>query len=190
MEFSYDLLSQNLSHNILELRKKRKLTQAALAKLSGIPRSTLASMECGMGNPSLQNLSKVCEALEISFEELLATPRSRTKLIRKEDVPMNRKGKGNVVVYKLLPDPLPGMAIDRMELEPGTRMGGVPHSSGTKEYLHCIEGEISVTVSGESFTVKSGDVLAFPGDAAHSYLNTGNKKAVGISVVIIASIAF
>ena len=110
-DITHDLLSQNLALNIVNLRKKRKMTQSALAKVSGLPRSTLASMECGMGNPSLQNLAKVCEALHVSFEELLATPRSSVKLIRKEDIPTNRRAKGNVLVYKLLPDAIPGMAI-------------------------------------------------------------------------------
>lgn len=185
-EPTHELLSQNLSLNIVNLRKKRKLTQSALAKISGIPRSTLASMECGMGNPSLQNLAKVCEALHVSFEELLSTPRSSVKLIRKEDIPTNKRAKGSVLVYKLLPDAIPGMAIDRIELEAGARMGGIPHANGTKEYLHCVEGQITVTVNGMVFDLGTGDVLAFPGESAHSYLNHGAKKAVGISVVTIS----
>jgi quercetin dioxygenase-like cupin family protein/DNA-binding XRE family transcriptional regulator len=188
LENTHELLSQNLAVNIIALRKKRKMTQSALAKVSGLPRSTLASMECGMGNPSLQNLSKVCEALHISFEELLATPRSSVKLIRKAEIPTNKRAKGNVLVYKLLPDAIPGMAIDRIELEPGARMGGIPHSTGTKEYLHCVEGQMTVAVNGENFELQTGDVLAFPGESAHSYLNHGNKKAVGISVVTLSSL--
>lgn len=180
---SFDVLAQNLAAQITELRKKRQLTQAALAKLAGVPRSTLTNMESGMGNPSLVNLAKVCAALQVSFEELLATPRSQTKLIRKDEIPANKKAKGNVTVYKLLPDPIPGMAIDRMELEVGARMGGIPHSSGTKEYLHCVQGQMTVVVSGESFELKPGDVLAFPGDSAHNYVNTGTTKAIGLSVV-------
>lgn len=187
-DVTHDLLSQNLSINIVALRKKRKMTQSALAKISGIPRSTLASMECGMGNPSLQNLAKVCEALHVSFEELLATPRSSVKLIRKEDIPTNRRAKGNVLVYKLLPDAIPGMAIDRIELEAGARMGGIPHSTGTKEYLHCVEGQITVAVNGVTFELRTGDVLAFPGESAHSYSNHGSKKAVGISVVTLSTL--
>lgn len=184
-ETTQDLLSQNLALNIINMRKKRKMTQSALAKISGLPRSTLASMECGMGNPSLQNLARVAEALHVSFEELLATPRSSVKLIRKEEIPTNKRAKGSVLVYKLLPDAIPGMAIDRVELEPGARMGGIPHSTGTKEYLHCVEGQITVAVNGEAFELRTGDVLAFPGESAHSYLNHGSKKAVGISVVTL-----
>lgn len=187
MQTTTDLLSQNLAVNIVGLRKKRKMTQSELAKISGLPRSTLASMECGMGNPSLQNLAKVCEALHVSFEELLATPRSSVKLIRKDEIPTNKRAKGNVLVYRLLPDAIPGMAIDRVELEVGARMGGIPHSTGTKEYYHCVEGAITVAVNGTSYELQAGDVLAFPGESAHSYTNSGNKKAVGISVVTLMS---
>jgi hypothetical protein len=41
-------------------------------------------------------------------------------------------------------------------------------------------------VAGESFKVAEGDVLAFPGDQAHAYLNPTGKKAVGFSVVALA----
>lgn len=185
MTVTYDVLAKNLAAQTTELRKKRGLTQAALAKLAGIPRSTLANMESGMGNPSLVNLASVCAALQVSFEELLATPRSQTQLIPKNEIPATKKAKGNVLVYKLLPDPIPGMAIDRMEFEVGARLGGVPHSAGTKEYLHCVQGELTVVVSGESFTLRAGDLLAFPGDSAHNYVNTGSGRAIGLSVVTL-----
>ncbi|MNJ93383.1 anaerobic benzoate catabolism transcriptional regulator [compost metagenome] len=186
MDTSYEILAQNLASHIVDLRKKRRLTQAALAKLAGIPRSTVANMECGMGNPSLYNLTKICGALQVPVEELLSTPRSQTKLIRKEDIPVNKRSRGNVVVYKLLPDLIPGMAIDRMELEVGARMGGIPHSAGTKEYLHCVQGQITAVISGESFDLRAGDVLVFPGESAHHYINAGPSKAIGLSVVTIA----
>lgn len=41
--------------------------------------------------------------------------------------------------------------------------------------------------SGTAYRVQEGDVLAFPGDQAHSYSNTGNRKAVCVSVVALAA---
>ena len=92
------------------------------------------------------------------------------------------------MVFKLLPDPIPGMEIDRMEIESGSRMGGIPHVAGTKEYLTVVQGEITLQVAGGSYRVAAGDVLAFPGDQAHSYKNTGEKRAIGFSVVTLAPV--
>ncbi|MHB8813093.1 MAG: helix-turn-helix transcriptional regulator, partial [Steroidobacteraceae bacterium] len=42
-----------LSRNLLALRHARSLTQESLAKASALPRSTIANLESGSGNPSL-----------------------------------------------------------------------------------------------------------------------------------------
>ena len=90
------------------------------------------------------------------------------------------------MVSKLLPDPIPGMEIDRMELRPGARMTGVPHRPGTREYLTCERGELTLRAAGEKFVLQPGDVAAFDGDQPHSYHNTGSTEAIGFSVVTLA----
>jgi transcriptional regulator with XRE-family HTH domain len=182
--------SLNLAENLANLRAKRGLTQNALARIAGVPRSTVTHLESGAGNPSLHNLARVAGALQVTIEELLATPRASCKLVRAGDVPSVKRSQGVATVYKLLPDPIPGMEIDRMEFVVGGRMGGIPHVAGTKEYLAVVSGEITVHVAGQSYRVGEGDVLAFPGDQAHSYQNTGTRRAVGFSVVALAPAGF
>lgn len=181
-----EAVSRSLGQNLAGLRKLRGLSQGTLAKLAKIPRSTLAHLESGMGNPSLANLVRVAAALQVTLEELLSPPRTRCHLTRAKDIRLLKRGQGAAVVFKLLPDPLPGMEIDRIEIEPHGRMGGIPHVAGTKEYLTCIRGEATVLVAGERFAVREGDVLAFPGDQPHSYQNSGSGRAVCFSVVALA----
>jgi XRE family transcriptional regulator, regulator of sulfur utilization len=179
-------ISKNLAQNVALLRKKRNLTQAGLAKIAGLPRSTLTYIESGQGNPSLQNLAKISAALQVSIEEMLSVPRGRYKLVKEEEISVYNRGQGAVQVYELLPDPIPGMHIDRMEFDLGGRLRGIPHINGTKEYLTCLQGEVTVRTGGETFVVQKGDVLAFPGDQMHSYENTGDVRAICVSVVVLA----
>lgn len=181
------MLAQNLASNLITLRKTRKITQGNLAKMSGVPRSTIAHIESGTGNPSLRNLSKLSAALQVQIEELLAAPRSKISLLAASDVPVEWRDQNRVALYKLLPDPIPGMHIDRLELKPSARMRGVPHLPHTKEYLTVMAGHIELTIAGETFAIARGDVLAFPGDKPHSYHNPGNANAVGLSVVVLAA---
>jgi len=187
MDHWLEQVSANLASNLLSMRSKRRLSQLALAKLARIPRSTIAHLESGSGNPSLSNLTRVSAALQITVEELVARPRPRCQLVKAKEIRSIKRSQGVAMVFKLLPDPLPGMEIDRLEIEPGGRMGGVPHSAGTKEYLTCIKGTITVTVLGDHYKVSEGDVLAFPGDQAHSYQNAGVSRAIGFSVVALAN---
>jgi uncharacterized cupin superfamily protein len=63
-------------------------------------------------------------------------------------------------------------------------MSAPPHVEGTREYFTCIEGEISVTVLGEVYRLKSGDVLTFPGYKPHHYKNNSRDLSRGFSVVL------
>ncbi len=92
-------------------------------------------------------------------------------------------------MHKILPDPIPGMEIDRIELLPGARMTGAPHRPGTREYLTCERGRLALWAAGERFELSPGDVAAFQGDQPHSYQNLGGVPAVGFSVVTLAPMA-
>lgn len=182
-----EALSAHLAKNVAGLREQRRLTQGQLARLAGIPRSTLTYVESGNGNPSLVNLVRLSQALQVTIEELLAPPRHTTELIRYADLPVTKKGGGLAKVMKLIPGATPGIILERMEIAPKGRLGGVPHLSGTKEYFTCLSGEIELTVAGKAHCLAAGDLLAFPGDQPHSYYNPGSKTLVGISVVALVS---
>ncbi|MBL7714220.1 MAG: helix-turn-helix transcriptional regulator [Bdellovibrionales bacterium] len=186
MDYGLESISENLASNLSALRMKRGMSQLALAKLAKVPRSTVAHLESGSGNPSLLNLTKISSALQIGLEELLVRPRPQCQLLKAKEIRSVKRSQGMATVFKLLPDLLPGMEIDRIEIEKGGRLGGIPHTAGTKEYLTCIEGAIRVSVLGENFQLEKGDVLAFPGDQPHAYFNTGTSRAVGFSVVALA----
>jgi transcriptional regulator with XRE-family HTH domain len=177
-------LSQRLAANIRHLREARGLTQEQMAGLAAIPRATWGHLETGSANPTLAVLDKVASALQVPIEELTAAPRTPGRLYPKEALKARKQGDG--LVRQLLPDAIPGMLIDRMEIPPAGRIPGVPHMPGTREYFTCESGEFQLAVAGERFRLKAGDVLVFRGDQRHSYSNTGSASAIGYSVVLLA----
>jgi transcriptional regulator with XRE-family HTH domain len=177
-------LPDRLAANLRQLREARGATQAELARLADIPRATWAHLESGAGNPTLVVVCRVAEALQVSLEELLAQPRASARHYPASS--LVSKKRGLATLRKLLPDPLPGMEFDRMELPPGARLTGIPHTPGTREYLACETGQLVLVASGESFTLEVGDVVVFRGDQRHSYQNRGARPAVGYSVVLLA----
>jgi len=132
-------------------------------------------------------LNRAAAALQVTIEELIRAPRPAVKHFPARDVPV--KTRGPVAIRKLLPDPVPGMEIDRMEFPPGARLVGIPHVAGTTEYLTCERGRIVLVAAGESWTLEPGDVVVFRGDQKHSYANPGDRPAVGYSVVVLARVA-
>ena len=179
-------INRNLADNIRRLREARSLSQQQIAKLSGIPRPTWASLETGTANPTLAVLNKAANALNISIEELVGPPRSEFKFIPAAKV-RERKRQG-AKVRPLIAETIAGLEITRTELEAGGRMIGVPHKQGTREYLTCERGQVELVAAGKHHLLNEGDMLVFRGDQRHSYINPDKRRiSVSVSVVCFAS---
>jgi len=160
------------------------MTQAQAAHLADMPRPTWASLESGSANPTLDVLCKAAAAMQVSIEELIGPPRSSGTHIPAHALRSRRRG--NVRIRSLLPEKLPGIEVERLELPTGAHMAGVPHTPGTREYLTCELGRVQLAASGESWVLDPGDVVVFRGDQRHSYRNAGRVAAVAYSVVMLA----
>jgi transcriptional regulator with XRE-family HTH domain len=180
-------LAGHLADNVKQLRLARGFTQQQMSKISGLPRATWANLESGSANPTLAVLHRVAGALQVSLEELLSPPRAASRFYPRDAVPTRKRG--DVSVRQLLPDPIPGSEIARMEFSPLARLTGVPHTPGTREYLTCESGRIELVVGGETFRLAPGDVVSFRADQRHSYSNPARTTAVGYSVVLLAPLA-
>ena len=179
-------VATHLARNLVSLRHTRSLTQDGLAKAAAVPRSTIANLESGEGNPSLAVLVKVAGALGVPIDELLASPRAMVRRWASDEVASRTKGRG-VSIRALVPEPVPDEMMEVMDFAPGAVMGGTPHLPGTREFFTCLDGRVNLMVAGERYTLDEGDVLAFPGNLPHSYQNADAlAPARGVSVVVLA----
>lgn len=62
---------QTLWDKIKELRKKKKLSQDALAKIAQIPTASVSQVEAWGGNPTIRTLVSITRALDTSIDELV-----------------------------------------------------------------------------------------------------------------------
>lgn len=179
-------VAAHLARNLASLRHTRTLTQDTLARHAGVPRSTIANLESGAGNPSLVVLVKVAQALGVPIDELLASPRAMIRRWPAAELASRQKGRG-VTIRDLVPEPVPDEMMEVLDFAPGAVMGGTPHLPGTREFFTCLDGRVCLIVAGERHVLESGDVLAFPGNLPHSYQNGDPLAAArGVSVVVLA----
>ncbi|MCR5693990.1 MAG: helix-turn-helix transcriptional regulator [Clostridia bacterium] len=59
-----------LRNNLAEVRKEKGLSQSELAKMVGVSRNTISSIETGQFNPTAKLALTLCIALDKKFEEL------------------------------------------------------------------------------------------------------------------------
>jgi transcriptional regulator with XRE-family HTH domain len=181
-----DNTSSYLALNVREYRNSRQLSQAQLAKLAGIPRPTLAHLESGSANPTLSVMMRLASALQVLIEELVAPPRATVRHFTSEELP--KRQRGSVSIRKLLPDPIRGLDIERLEIPAGALLSGIPHARGTRKFVICENGAVFVTVNEEKNRLERGDLLSFRGDQGHTYLNSAQELAIVYSVVTTAPI--
>lgn len=62
---------QTLWNKIKELRKKKKLSQDALAKIAQIPTASVSQVEVWKGNPTIRTLVSITRVLDVSIDELV-----------------------------------------------------------------------------------------------------------------------
>ncbi len=59
-----------LKNNLKEVRMQKGMSQADLAKLVGVSRNTISSIETGQFSPTAKLALILCIALDVKFEEL------------------------------------------------------------------------------------------------------------------------
>lgn len=62
--------SLTLKNSLREARRRRGLSQAQLAEMTGVSRNTISSIETGQFNPTAKLALILCIALDKKFEEL------------------------------------------------------------------------------------------------------------------------
>ena len=81
----------NLAANLRRLREARGASQQQVAQVAGIPRPTWASLESGTANPTLEVVTRVAAALQVSIEELIGPPRTSCRLFPAGEIPERRR---------------------------------------------------------------------------------------------------
>jgi transcriptional regulator with XRE-family HTH domain len=67
-------LRENAARNLRALRKKKKLSQEALAERSGLSLSYISEIERGNREPTLETIEKLAAGLGVAPQALLVNP--------------------------------------------------------------------------------------------------------------------
>jgi quercetin dioxygenase-like cupin family protein/DNA-binding XRE family transcriptional regulator len=164
-----------------ELRRNRRRRDWSLEELSarsGVSRSMISKIERCETLPSTTILSKLAEALEITFSRLMANPIERTMIV----IPAARqpvlRDEASGFIRRCISPVLPGRGIDWVlnTLPPGGGTGEfVGHRHGVEEYIFVLEGKLKASVGNKAAVLNEGDSMYFEADAEHHFNNLGKK---------------
>jgi transcriptional regulator with XRE-family HTH domain len=157
----------------MSLRRERARTGLSLtevAKRAGLAKSTLSQLENGAGNPSLETLWALAQALDCPLSRLVDPPRRGVQVIRAGEGPVLHAEHAAYEAAMLASCP-PGARRDiyRVIGQPGAPHLAPPHLPGTTEHLIIGSGRVLAGPEGEAVELGPGDYLRYPGDVPHIF---------------------
>jgi transcriptional regulator with XRE-family HTH domain len=163
--------------NLHRLRTARRLSLAALAARADVAKATLANLEQGRGNPTIETLWSLALALGVAFSDLLEDRRETTTVVvRAQQGPRVRgSAPGGKLDLRLLDRVERGGLVEvfDMFLPAGTEHLGKPHGSGVVERVLVHEGTITVGPATDPLTLGPGDYARYAADRSHVYRSAG-----------------
>lgn len=156
-----------------------------LAELAGLSKSILSRIEKGDGNPSIETLWRIAQALDVPLGALLEDadePRVRRIASRSGATLRGHSGMAAWLVHadgrghrtELFEIELPAHSDQRAE----------PHQPGSEEVVFCASGTATVGPVGEQVALRTGDAAWFVADGAHAY-SAGGRGARLLNLILL-----
>ena len=176
-----DQANNAVAENLKSLRAKRNLSLDALSQLTGVSKSMLRQIEIGASNPTISTIWKIANGLRLPFSSLIALPKTSVVIENfKANQPLHvlENGYRNYPMIPFSPESM--FEVYFIEIDPGTVFPGEPHSENADENIFVYEGQITVNVGDEEYTVGPKQHISFQADRIHSYSNRGSVLSTAI----------
>ncbi|MFD1545937.1 helix-turn-helix domain-containing protein [Nonomuraea guangzhouensis] len=176
-----------VARNMRLLREQRGMSLAELARQAGLAKQTLSTIEQGVGNPTVDTLFSVADALGVPVTRLVAEREQVMVVQRRDEVVWQRHGgyesrsldhiygSGVIENYLLRIAPAAG---------DGPTEPSAPHPVGTLEHLYVISGRVRVGPIDSAVELSTGDFVRYPGDRPHVYESLDCESVVHVVVSV------
>jgi transcriptional regulator with XRE-family HTH domain len=171
-----------VGRNVRRMRAERRLSLGGLASRAGLAKQTLANLESGRGNPTVETLLAVSRALGVGATWLLAEWGSPVLVHRGgdaawHDTPGGRRreldqifGTGEVVT-----------ALAELRAPATTSPAVAP---GTLVHAYVISGSVVAGTVDDQHRLTAGDFIRFPADVPHVLGATSGSATVHVVTTV------
>ncbi|HEY3366971.1 MAG TPA: XRE family transcriptional regulator [Symbiobacteriaceae bacterium] len=167
-------LNMVIAQNLRRLREAKKLSLDRVAEVTGVSKSMLGQIERGESNPTVATVWKIAGGLKVSFTALINSPQPDTVVIERNGVEPLVEDAGRYRIYPFFPyEEGRPFEMYTVEMARGSYLSADAHGAGTQEFITVFEGELTLRVGAEEFTVGTGDSIRFKADCTHAYHNSG-----------------
>ncbi|MFC0274582.1 helix-turn-helix domain-containing protein [Metabacillus herbersteinensis] len=169
-------LQVQIGQNLKNVRKVRGYSLDQLSSVTGVSKGMLAQIERGDSSPTVNTLWKIANGLQVSFSSLVEESHSSVSVVRLHDKKPVTEEEELFQVFPYFPyDPSRKFEIYYIELLPGCFHVSERHHSGVEEYVLATEGETTLKVGNETYSLVKGDSIRFQANQTHTYENRSSE---------------
>ncbi|HTN96407.1 MAG TPA: helix-turn-helix domain-containing protein [Nordella sp.] len=159
-----DVIDRRIAQRLKALRSDRGWSLDELSGRSGVSRATLSRLENSAISPTTSMLGKLCAAFGLTLSRLMFMAEDGfAPLIRRKD--QTSWSDPEISFHRRAVSPpaqtLTGEVIEG-EIGPGTRIDyDKSPKQGLEHHLVLLEGQLEITIGGQSHELKAGDCLRY-----------------------------
>lgn len=158
-----------IARNLRRFREDRRISIAEVGRRAGVSKQTVASIESGDGNPTVDTIERLAAALGVSIRALVSELGNEV-LVQTRDAGAWRDD-GTLQVRQL--DHAFGSgyvtnSLLRLEANRGRSLRQ-PQGRGALRHCFVLEGRVRCGPTAAAVMVQAGDFLRFPADAPHLF---------------------
>ncbi len=177
--------TEGLGLRIRYRRKKRVWTLDQLADASGVSRAGISRIERGETVPSTTTLSRIAEALGVTFAELMPVHSDEeVVLLKTSEQPVFVDENG--FVRRCIAPVLPSRGLDWVHntLPPSETTGTFyPHVSGVEEYVYVLEGMLEVCLGKSKRELRAGESLYYRAQVSRQFTAVGQSSCQYLMII-------
>lgn len=167
-----------------DIRSRLGLSMRALATLSNLNVNTLSLIENGRTSPSVSTLQQLAQSLHVPITAFFETDHGEMEVVFQK----NGARPHATFTYGLMEDLGAGMPRFGAEplivtLNPGADSGRTPIVHTGREFVYCVEGQITYTIDAKTYILEPGDSLLFEAYLPHTWRNPGTLVARALLVL-------
>ncbi len=177
-------LDVNVGQRLRELRAQHRLSLRALAEKSGLNPNTLSLIENGKSSPSVATLQQVAAVLGIRLTAFFETQVVQHRVAfqtsdQRFKIPLPNGWLEDLGVGLTRRGVEPFLIV----LEPLAGSGPTPIVHTGREFVFCLEGQLSYTVAENVYVLEPGDSLLFEAYLPHRWENVGNSPSRSLLIL-------
>jgi transcriptional regulator with XRE-family HTH domain len=156
-----------IGSNLRRLRTQQRLSLAELAARSRVAKATLANLEQGRGNPTIETLWALALGLDVAFSDLLEqSDEPEIELVRADE---GARVVSGGLDLRLLDRLHRGGLTEVFEFTLDGHHDGLPHGPGIVECLLVTSGRMRGGPADEPVELGPRDFVRYPADRPHVY---------------------